>query len=111
MSKRLYAWETGPVEDMAILLLCGECEFKVFADTVTIDRKIRFRLSPKTSVVLKQLRANLSSSLALQFRGKDVADSRSAWTGVALRILSKVKPDVPSASSSNSLSIAVHDSR
>lgn len=28
-SKKLYAWETGPVEDMALLLLCGEADFKV----------------------------------------------------------------------------------
>ncbi len=28
-SKKLYAWETGPVEDMALLLLCGDAEFKV----------------------------------------------------------------------------------
>lgn len=28
-SKKLYVWETGPVDDMAMLLLCGECDFKV----------------------------------------------------------------------------------
>lgn len=28
-SKKLYAWETGPVDDLALMLLCGECEFKV----------------------------------------------------------------------------------
>ena len=28
-SKKLYAWETGPADDLAILLLCGECDFKV----------------------------------------------------------------------------------
>ena len=35
-SKRLYAWETGPVDDLALLLLCGDCESKVLdlCDTV-----------------------------------------------------------------------------
>lgn len=28
-SKKLYAWETGPVDDTSMLLLCGECDFKV----------------------------------------------------------------------------------
>jgi ATP-dependent RNA helicase DHX29 len=28
-SKKLYAWETGPVDNMALLLLCGDCEVKV----------------------------------------------------------------------------------
>lgn len=28
-SRKLYAWETAPVDDLAILLLCGEGDFKV----------------------------------------------------------------------------------
>lgn len=28
-SKKLYAWETGPIDDVPLLLLCGEPEFKV----------------------------------------------------------------------------------
>jgi ATP-dependent RNA helicase DHX29 len=28
-SKKLYAWETAPIDDLAMLLLCGECDFKV----------------------------------------------------------------------------------
>ncbi|KAG6879737.1 hypothetical protein C0992_012340 [Termitomyces sp. T32_za158] len=28
-SKRLYVRETGPVDDMAVLLLCGDCDYKV----------------------------------------------------------------------------------
>ena len=28
-SKRMYAWEVGPVDDLALLLLCGEPDFKV----------------------------------------------------------------------------------
>ena len=28
-SKKLYAWETSPVNNMALLLLCGDCEVKV----------------------------------------------------------------------------------
>ena len=28
-SKKLYVWETGPVDDVALVLLCGDCSFKV----------------------------------------------------------------------------------
>jgi len=31
-SKKLYAWETSPVDDLAILLLCGDSEFKIAAN-------------------------------------------------------------------------------
>jgi len=27
----MYAWETGPIDDLPIVLLCGESEFKVSA--------------------------------------------------------------------------------
>lgn len=30
LSKKLYVWETGPVDDLALLLLCGDCNFKVW---------------------------------------------------------------------------------
>ncbi|THH02832.1 hypothetical protein EW026_g81 [Hermanssonia centrifuga] len=30
-SKKMYAWETGPADDISLLLLCGEAEFKVRA--------------------------------------------------------------------------------
>ena len=28
-SKKLYAWETGPIDDRALVLLCGEIDFRV----------------------------------------------------------------------------------
>jgi hypothetical protein len=28
-SKKLFVWETSPVDDYALLLLCGDAEFKV----------------------------------------------------------------------------------
>lgn len=34
-SKKLYAWETGPVDDLAMVLLCGEPEFKVCISCVS----------------------------------------------------------------------------
>ncbi|KAL5495158.1 hypothetical protein ACEPAI_620 [Sanghuangporus weigelae] len=106
-SKRLYAWETGPVDDIAIILLCGECEFKLVADTVTIDRKIRYRLSPKTSITLKYLRSNLATNLAAQFRGKLLTEQQQRWNELAMRVLSKTKVEEP-ITIANGLGIVVH---
>ena len=36
-SKKLYAWETGPVDDVALVLLCGDADFKV--RTLYADRQ------------------------------------------------------------------------
>ncbi|KAJ3839808.1 P-loop containing nucleoside triphosphate hydrolase protein [Lentinula raphanica] len=94
-SKKLYAWETGPVDDMAMLLLCGEVDFKLTSNAAFIDRKIKFQVSPKTNVALKFLRAQLTSLLGCQFRGKILTESQILWNELALMILGKVKIEEP----------------
>ncbi|ETW87318.1 hypothetical protein HETIRDRAFT_413634 [Heterobasidion irregulare TC 32-1] len=90
-SKKLYAWETGPVDDIALLLLCGECEFKLISDSAFIDRKIKFRLPPKTNVALKYLRTQLNLLLASQLRGKPLTESQVLWMEVAMAVMGKLK--------------------
>ncbi|KAK7058857.1 hypothetical protein VNI00_001481 [Paramarasmius palmivorus] len=92
-SKRLYVWETGPVDDMALLLLCGEAEFKLISNTAIIDRKIRFQLSPKDIVAVKALRSQLASLFAYQFRGKVLTESHILWNDLAFSILGKLKTE------------------
>ncbi|TBU35097.1 P-loop containing nucleoside triphosphate hydrolase protein [Dichomitus squalens] len=94
-SKKLYAWETCPVEDMALLLLCGDAEFKLMADSVGIDRKIRFRIPPKASIALKLLRSNLASILSTQFRTRPLSESQVRWNEIAMIILGKIKLEGP----------------
>ncbi|KAG6846023.1 hypothetical protein H0H87_011071 [Tephrocybe sp. NHM501043] len=90
-SKRLYAWETGPIDDMAMLLLCGECDFKLISDSAFIDRKIKFHIPPKSNIALKFLRSQLSSLLAQQFRAKPLLESQVLWNEIAMLVLGKVK--------------------
>ncbi|KAI0082174.1 P-loop containing nucleoside triphosphate hydrolase protein [Panus rudis PR-1116 ss-1] len=90
-SRRLYAWETTPVDDLALLLLCGEAEFKLLADMVQIDRKIRYRIDPKTGIALKHLRNALGRTLATQFRAKPLTESQVLWNDLAFKALGHVK--------------------
>ncbi|KAF7347727.1 putative helicase C15C4.05 [Mycena venus] len=69
-SKRLYAWETGPVDDVALVLLCGDADFKLVSNAAFIDRKVKFQVSPKCNIALKFLRTHLASILAQQFRSR-----------------------------------------
>ncbi|THU91743.1 P-loop containing nucleoside triphosphate hydrolase protein [Dendrothele bispora CBS 962.96] len=114
-SKKLYVWETGPVDDLALLLLCGEADFKVrihkpfklcfrpfltlrkyqlISNSVSIDRKIRFQLSPKANIALKILRSRLGTLLENQFRGKKVlVESQLHWQELAMMTLGKVKQE------------------
>ncbi|OAV97579.1 hypothetical protein PTTG_09819, partial [Puccinia triticina 1-1 BBBD Race 1] len=49
-------WESGVVNEKAIFLLCGEADFKMPAESVIIDRKIKASMNPKTLLALKILR-------------------------------------------------------
>ncbi|KAJ6604782.1 P-loop containing nucleoside triphosphate hydrolase protein [Mycena vulgaris] len=90
-SKKLYAWETGPVDDLAMLLLCGDADFKLVSNTAFIDRKIKYQVSPKCNIALKFLRTHLASILALQFRNKPLMESQVLWNQIAASVLGKEK--------------------
>ncbi|KIK71157.1 hypothetical protein GYMLUDRAFT_66365 [Collybiopsis luxurians FD-317 M1] len=90
-SKKLYAWETSPLDDMAMLLLCGEAEFKLISNSAFIDRKVKFQIAPKTNIALKYLRTQLASLLAYQFRGKVLSETHILWNELALMVLGKIK--------------------
>ncbi|GAA5927842.1 uncharacterized protein JCM15063_006009 [Sporobolomyces koalae] len=55
-TKKLYVWESGSVDERAVHLLCGNAEIQLAAHSLSIDRKIRTRLEPKTSIAIKVLR-------------------------------------------------------
>ncbi|KAF7966231.1 hypothetical protein HWV62_39469 [Athelia sp. TMB] len=91
-SKKLYAWETGPVDDLSLLLLCGETDFKLVSNSTFIDRnKIKFHISPKSNIALKILRNHLGLTLAQLFRGKVLNETQAQWFELALIVLGKVK--------------------
>ncbi|KAF8337940.1 P-loop containing nucleoside triphosphate hydrolase protein [Cantharellus anzutake] len=92
-SKKLYAWETGPIDDLSLFLLCGEAEFKLFSNSAFIDRKIKYNLSPKTNLAVKVLRERTASILATQMRGKPLSLSQQKWKELALFVLGKLKID------------------
>ncbi|GAA6008894.1 hypothetical protein JCM11491_003823 [Sporobolomyces phaffii] len=55
-TKKLYVWESGGVDERAVYLLCGNADFQLAAHSLSIDRKIKTRLEPKTSIAMKVLR-------------------------------------------------------
>ncbi|CAK9781148.1 P-loop containing nucleoside triphosphate hydrolase protein [Cutaneotrichosporon oleaginosum] len=87
-SKKLYAWETGPVDDRALALLCGDnVETKLSAASMQIDRKLRFQVDPKSALALKYLRDQLASAMAARLRGRSLTQRQSQWFELALECL------------------------
>ncbi|KIY72745.1 P-loop containing nucleoside triphosphate hydrolase protein [Cylindrobasidium torrendii FP15055 ss-10] len=92
-SRKLYAWETAPVDELAILLLCGDIEYKLLSNTVIVDRKLKFRVAPRTIVALKGLRTQFQSVLAAQLRRKPLTESQVLWYELGMLVLGKENMD------------------
>ncbi|KAH8998942.1 hypothetical protein EDB86DRAFT_789000 [Lactarius hatsudake] len=93
-SKKLYVWETGPADDLALLLLCGDCNFKLVSDAAFVDRKIRFRIPARTGLALKHLRTQLAAVLDERLRNKPTTGSQERWMDIVLAVLGKLRPEV-----------------
>ncbi|GAA5863374.1 hypothetical protein JCM1840_007505 [Sporobolomyces johnsonii] len=48
----LYVWESDSVDERAVYLLCGNADFQLRAQSLSIDRKIKTRLGPKTAIAM-----------------------------------------------------------
>jgi len=102
-SKKLYAWETGPVEDRALALLCGDqADFRVsqgsllrlfrdrshicqiFASSLQVDRKIRYHVEPKSALAIKLLREQFASAMSTRLRGKSLSERQEKWFDLGL---------------------------
>lgn len=59
--------------------------------TAIVDRKIKYRLAPRTNVAVKILRTQLSGILAQRFRGKPLTESQICWHKLAMTALGRIK--------------------
>ncbi len=64
---------------------------QLISDSFSIDRKIKFRVAPKTNIALKHLRTQLATVLSQQLRGKVLNESQILWNEMALLVLGKLK--------------------
>ncbi|SPO21176.1 probable DNA/RNA helicase (DEAD/H box family II) [Ustilago trichophora] len=90
-SKKLYAWETGLMDDKAVYMFCGDGEFRLASNSLYIDRQ-RIRIAsvdPKTLVALKTLREGLGRLMKASFRnpGKEWSEGQERLFELACRVL------------------------
>ena len=92
-SKFYNAHETSAVEDMAVVLLCGDAEFKMYAGVIVIDgNRIRFSVKDwKTMLVMKTIRAELRSIIDQQVRypGKPLSERQQTWMDIWCRLFTR----------------------
>ncbi|PPQ72027.1 hypothetical protein CVT24_008079 [Panaeolus cyanescens] len=90
-SKKLYAWETGPVEELCLILLCGEADTKLVSNILFLDKKVQFQVDPKTHVALRRLRSKLLQAFDARCGMKALSPELQSWTEVGLLALSGEK--------------------
>ena len=91
-SKSYHAYETSPVEDFAVALICGEAEFRMYAGVMIIDgNRIRFSIDDwKTLIAIKLLRTQLRHIIDQSFRypGRNLSQDQRSWLDIWQDIVS-----------------------
>lgn len=52
-----------------------------------LDRKIRFRVEPKTALAIKRLREQFHTAMGSRMRGKPLTSKQQEWFDLGLRYL------------------------
>ena len=91
-SKFCHAYETSPVEDFAVALICGEAEFKMYAGVMILDgNRIRFSVDDwKTLIAIKILRTQIRHIIDQSFRypGRSLSQAQLSWLDIWQNIVS-----------------------
>ncbi|TKA52114.1 hypothetical protein B0A49_11936 [Cryomyces minteri] len=85
------AHETSPCTDVALALLAGEADFRLYAGVLVIDgNRLRFAVSNwKTLVALKMMRTRLKETVsrAVRFAGKPLSGQQVKWMDLWRRVM------------------------
>ncbi|KAK4055699.1 hypothetical protein OIV83_000245 [Microbotryomycetes sp. JL201] len=79
-TKKLYVWESGGVDERAVYLLCGNADFQA-THSISIDRKVKTRLDPKSTIALRVLRQKWSSFFNAKMKSPSlvIGEQQQAW--------------------------------
>ncbi|KAF3926382.1 hypothetical protein AA313_de0203528 [Arthrobotrys entomopaga] len=92
-SKYYDAYETSKVNDIALALLCGDAEFKLYAGAMIIDgNRIRFVFdSWKGMMAIRILRNRIRALTSQRWKSIDsgIASENREWFEIAMRVLGR----------------------
>ncbi|SGY79422.1 BQ5605_C008g05127 [Microbotryum silenes-dioicae] len=88
-------WESGTVDERAVYLLCGNADTQLAAHSLSIDRKIRIRLEPKTSIAMRLLRQQWNSFFLAKMKNPTMTTSEphAAWLDLVKEALCSPRKD------------------
>ncbi|EEQ27401.1 pre-mRNA-splicing factor ATP-dependent RNA helicase PRP22 [Microsporum canis CBS 113480] len=94
------AHETSAVEELAVVLCCGDAEFKMYAGIISLDgNRVRFKVRDwKTMLGLRVLSTRIREVIAQTFKTpkKELSADHKQWLDLFLQVLEvKKKPDNP----------------
>ncbi|KAF3912153.1 hypothetical protein ABW21_db0206155 [Orbilia brochopaga] len=89
------AYETSRVNDIALALLCGDAEFKLFAGALIVDGyRIRFVFDTwRGMLAILILRRHITALTTLRWKNIDgsISDEDRQWFEIAIRVLGRGK--------------------
>ncbi|KAL8690220.1 MAG: hypothetical protein Q9218_004283 [Villophora microphyllina] len=85
-NKSYNAHETNAIEPFALILACGDADFKMYSGVIVVDgNRIRFSIDDwKVMLAIKTLRYNLRQIMAQSFRdpGRQLSVQQQAWLDI-----------------------------
>ncbi|SCV70876.1 BQ2448_3638 [Microbotryum intermedium] len=92
---KLYVWESGSVDERAVYLLCGNADTQLAAHSLSIDRKIRIRLEPKTLIAMRLLRHQWNMFFLAKMKNPTMTTSEphAAWLDLVKEALCSPRND------------------
>jgi ATP-dependent RNA helicase DHX29 len=98
-TRKLYVWETGAVDELAVYLLCGEQDVKLPAQSLSIDRKIRVRTTAKTALALNLLKTHFQRLFDLRMKSPstELAGTDAEYWRLIVEALSREREELDPA--------------
>lgn len=79
------------MDERAVLLLCGEADFKLPALSLSIDRKIKTAVGPKAAVSIRLLRSHFQHIFNQKMRNpsKPLTEEQQAWFDLVVEAIAE----------------------
>jgi ATP-dependent RNA helicase DHX29 len=109
-TKKLYVWECGAVDELAIYLLCGEQDVKLAAQSLSIDRKIKVRTTAKSALALNLLRSRYQRLFDLKMKhpARALEGTDAEWWNLLLEALSTEKEEAQEQPEQPKVAMIIH---
>jgi len=90
-SYKLYVREAAAIDEIAVMLLCGDLESRTHAGVLDLDRRLRYKMDPEMVVLFKILRRHTTRIIGklIEHPDRPLNETQKEWFDLASRLISQ----------------------